>query len=71
MRLSITADKIEILRRDKNNVTVKDIVHLCVTRDHVYNIETMRRAIRISAPPEGWKYESQQNIEQLERKSQY
>jgi hypothetical protein len=65
LRLSITADKIEIVRRNKNNVTVKDIVHLCVTRDHVYNIETMRREIRIS------RYEFQQNIEKLDRKSQY
>jgi hypothetical protein len=29
----------------------------------------MRRAIKISALPEGWKYEFQQNIEQLERRS--
>jgi hypothetical protein len=50
---------------------VKDIVHLYITRDHaVDNIETMRRAIKISALPEGWKYEFQQNIEQLERRSQ-
>jgi MOSC domain-containing protein YiiM len=64
-------DKIEIIRKDKNNVTVKDIVHLYVNRDHaVDNIETMRRAIKINALPEGWKYEFQQNIEQLERRSQ-
>jgi len=49
-------DKIEIIRKDKNNVTVKDIVHLYVNRDHaVDNIETMRRAIKINALPEGWK----------------
>jgi MOSC domain-containing protein YiiM len=62
-------DTIEIIRKDKNNVTVKDIVHLYITRDHEDNIETMRRAIKISALPEGWKNEFQQNIEQLERKS--
>jgi MOSC domain-containing protein YiiM len=28
-------DKIEIIGKDKNNVTVKDIVHLYITRDHV------------------------------------
>jgi MOSC domain-containing protein YiiM len=61
-------DKIEVIRRDKNNVTVKDIVRLYITRDHIDNIETMRRAIKISALPEGWKYEFQQNIEQLESK---
>ena len=27
-------DKIEIISKDKNNVTVKDIVHLYITRDH-------------------------------------
>jgi MOSC domain-containing protein YiiM len=63
-----TGDKIEIIERDKNNVTVKDIVRLYIDRDHVDNIETMRRAIKISALPEGWKYEFQQNIEQLEHK---
>jgi MOSC domain-containing protein YiiM len=62
-------DTIQIIRKDKNNVTVKDIVHLYITRDHEDNIETMRRAIKISALPEGWKNEFQQNIEQLERKS--
>jgi len=63
-------DKIEIISKDKNNVTVKDIVRLYVTRDHPDNIETMRRAIKINALPEGWRYEFQQNIEQLERESQ-
>jgi MOSC domain-containing protein YiiM len=61
------SDKIESVRKDENNVTVKDIVHLYITRDHaVDNIETMRRAIKINALPEGWKYEFKQNIEQLE-----
>jgi MOSC domain-containing protein YiiM len=65
-----TDDKIEIISRDKNNVTVKDIVQLYISRDHIVdNIETMRRAIKISALPEGWKYEFQQNIEKLEGKS--
>jgi MOSC domain-containing protein YiiM len=61
-------DKKEVMSRDKNNVTVKDIVHLYITRDHLDNIETMRRAIKINALPDGWKYEFQQDIEQLERK---
>jgi MOSC domain-containing protein YiiM len=61
-----TDDKIEIIEKDKNNVTVKDIVRLYVDKDHVDNIETMRRAIKISALPEGWKYEFQQIIQQLE-----
>ena len=63
-----TGDKIEIIEKDKNNVSVKDIVRLYINRDHVDNIETMRRAIKINALPEGWKYEFQQNIEQFEHK---
>jgi MOSC domain-containing protein YiiM len=60
-------DKIRIIRKDKNNVTVKDIVCLYITRDHI-DIETMRRATKIRALPEGWRYEFKQRIEQLERK---
>ena len=64
-----SGDRIEIVRRDENSVTVKDIVSLYTNRDHVDSIETMRRAIKISVLPEGWKNEFQQNIEQLESKS--
>jgi MOSC domain-containing protein YiiM len=52
-------DKIKIIKKDKNNVTVKDIVNLYVTRDSTDNIETMRRAIKITALPDGWKNEFQ------------
>jgi MOSC domain-containing protein YiiM len=62
-----TGDRIEIIKKDKNNVTVKDIVRLYVGRDDIGNIETMRRAIRISALPEGWRQEFQQTIKHLER----
>ncbi len=37
-----TGDRIEITKKDKNNVTVKDIVRLYVYRDDTGNIETMR-----------------------------
>src|ERR671918_2606855 len=60
-------DKIKIIRKDENNVTVKDIVSLYV-RDNDEDIETMRRATKIEALPEGWKYEFEQKIEQLEHK---
>jgi MOSC domain-containing protein YiiM len=59
-------DKIRIIRKDKNNVTVKDIVRLYITRDQI-DIEAMRRATKIRALPEGWRYEFKQKIEQLER----
>ena len=62
-------DKIEVVKRDENNVKVKDIVSLYINRDSADSIETMRRATKISVLPEGWKHEFQQNIEQLELKS--
>ena len=61
-----TGDKIEVFKRDKNNITVKDIVRLYVIKNQT-DIETMRRAIKVRALPEGWKYQFQQEIEQLER----
>jgi hypothetical protein len=45
---------------------VKDIVRLYVNKNHT-DIETMRRAIKVTALPEGWKYQFQQEIERLER----
>ena len=61
-------DNINIIRKDKNKVSVKDIVHLYVNRDRAENIEMMRRATKILALPEGWKNEFQENIERLEHK---
>ena len=63
-----TGDEIKIIRRDKNNVTVKDIVSLYIAKDNIDNIETMRRAIKIETLPEGWRYEFKQKIKQLEYK---
>jgi MOSC domain-containing protein YiiM len=62
-------DNIKIVRNDKNNVSVKDIVQLYTTRDNKDDIETMRRAIKINALPAAWKSEFQKNIEQVEHKS--
>ena len=61
-------DKIKIIRRDKNNVTVKDIVSLYIARNDINNIETMKRATKIRDLPEGWRHEFQQKIEQLKHK---
>jgi MOSC domain-containing protein YiiM len=63
-----TGDKIKIIRRDINNVTVKDIVSLYIARNDIDNIETMKRATKIRDLPEGWRYEFQQKIEQLKHK---
>ena len=60
------SDKIKIIRKDENNVTVKDIVRLYVRDDE--DIETMRRATKIESLTEGWRYEFEQKIEQSERK---
>ena len=61
-------DKIKIIRRDKNNVTVKDIVSLYIARNDIDNIETMKRATKIRDLPEGWRHEYQKKIEQLKHK---
>jgi len=63
-----TGDKIKNIKRDKNNVTVKDIVSLYISKNHIDVIEMMRRAIKIRDLPEGWRYEFEQKIEQLQHK---
>ena len=50
-----TGDKIKNIKRDKNNVTVKDIVSLYISKSHIDIIEMMRRAIKIRDLPEGWR----------------
>ena len=52
-------DAIELISRDANNVTVKDIV-LLVTGEG--DIATVRRAIHIKALPEAWRQEFLDNL---------
>ena len=52
-------DAIELISRDANNVTVKDIVRLITGEG---DIETVRRAVHIKALPEAWR---QEFLEQL------
>lgn len=47
-------DEIELISRDKNNVTVKDVVRL-VTGET--DMATMRRVVHIKALPEAWRQE--------------
>lgn len=61
----VKGDKINIISKDKNNITVIDIVRM-YNRDHL-DIEIMKRAIKIGALPEGWKYEFLQRINDLEK----
>jgi MOSC domain-containing protein YiiM len=56
-------DEIQLVKRDKNNVTVNDIVRLYV--DDKEDVETMWRAIRIKALPEGWRDHFRQHIAHL------
>ena len=58
-------DAMELISRDKNNVTVKDIVRLYVQDNE--DIETMQRAIRVKALPEGWRDHFLQQIEKLRK----
>jgi MOSC domain-containing protein YiiM len=51
-------DTIELVKKDKNNVTVMDIVQSASGVD----IETIQRAIQIEALAEGWR---QKFLEQL------
>ena len=59
-------DEIKIIKRDKNNVTVKDVVSLYNSNDIEHNIETMKRAIKVESLPEGWRYDLQKNLNQLQ-----
>jgi MOSC domain-containing protein YiiM len=57
-------DTIELISRDENNVTVKDIFRL-VTGEG--NLATIRRAVRIEALPEAWR---QEFLEQLAKQDE-
>jgi MOSC domain-containing protein YiiM len=52
-------DTIELISRDENDVTVKDIVQLVTGKG---DITTLRRAVRIKPLPEAWR---QEFLEQL------
>ncbi len=52
-------DAIELISRDENNVTVKDIVQLVTGKG---DIATLRRAVHIKPLPEAWR---QEFLEQL------
>jgi MOSC domain-containing protein YiiM len=58
-------DEIQIIKRDKNNVTVKDLVSIYNGNDRKYDIETIRRAIRVESLSEGWKNDLQKKLDSL------
>ena len=56
-------DSIELISKDENNITVKDIVRLYVRDNN--DIESIQRVIRVKDLPTGWRYHFQQQIKQL------
>jgi MOSC domain-containing protein YiiM len=58
-------DEIELINRDMNNVTVKDIVRL-VTGQR--NIATLRRAVHVEALAEGWRQEFLEQLAEQDEK---
>jgi MOSC domain-containing protein YiiM len=54
-------DAIELISRDENNVTVKDIFRLVTGED---NLATIRRAVHIKALPEAWRQEFLGHLEE-------
>lgn len=59
-------DEIRLIKKDKNNVTVKDIVRLyTVNKD---DVQAIQRAIRIKDLPKGWKSHFINQLEQVRKK---
>ena len=59
-------DEIRLIKKDKNNVTVKDIVRLyTVNKD---DVQTIQRAIKIKDLPTGWKSHFINQLEQVSKK---
>ena len=56
-------ETIELISKDENNITVKDIVRLYVKDNK--DIESMQRVIRVRALPIGWRTHFREQIEQL------
>jgi MOSC domain-containing protein YiiM len=56
-------DTIELIRKDENEVTVKDIVRLYVKADTEERRKTIRRALRIKYLPEGWRSHFENQVE--------
>jgi MOSC domain-containing protein YiiM len=61
-------DTIELIRKDENEVTVKDIMRLYVKTDTEESRNTIRRALRIKYLPEGWRshFENQDKVQASE-----
>jgi len=59
-------DEIKLIKKDKNNVTVKDIVRLyTVDKD---DAETLERAIKVKDLPNGWRFHFIEQLKQVRKK---
>ena len=56
-------DPIELISRDKNSITVKDIVRLYVHDKE--DIETLQRATKLEALPKDWRDHFRQQLDQI------
>ena len=54
-------DEIKLIKKDENNVTIKDIVKLYTVNKN--DLQTMERAVKVKDLPNGWEFHF---IEQLE-----
>ena len=59
-------NSIELISKDENNITVKDIIRLYVKDNK--DIESMQRALRVKALPIGWRFHFRQKIEELTKR---
>lgn len=58
-------DVIELIRRDDNNVTVKDVVRIyTVDKD---DVQTMERAIKVKDLPVGWRSHFIEQLDQTKK----
>jgi MOSC domain-containing protein YiiM len=59
-------DEIKLIKKDENNVTIKDIVNLyTINKD---DLQTMQRAIKVKDLPNGWKTHFLEHLEEARKK---
>jgi MOSC domain-containing protein YiiM len=59
-------DEIKLIKKDENNVTIKDIVRLyTVNKD---DLQTMERAVKVKDLPKGWRFHFIEQLKQARKK---
>jgi MOSC domain-containing protein YiiM len=59
-------DEFKLIKKDENNVTIKDIVTLyTVNKD---DLQTMQRAVKVKDLPNGWKFHFIEQLMQARKK---